>query len=65
MRFFPKVIDPQPIVKDSKPEGAFFRFESENTSSVQTKLIQDQREKYKNLSEDEPDTTYGEMLYAY
>lgn len=65
LRFFPKVIDPQPIVKDSKPEGAFFRFESENTSSVQTKLIQDQREKYKNLSEDEPDTTYGEMLYAY
>ena len=65
LRFFPKLIDPQPIVKDTKPEGAYFRFESEsNIPALQNKLIQHQRDKYTDRDEDAPDNTYGEMIYG-
>lgn len=66
LRFFPKVIDPQPIVEDTKPEGAYFRFESESKiPSLQNQLIQQQRERYREYNDDEPDTSYGEMIYGF
>lgn len=66
LRFFPKVIDPQPIVQDSKPSGAYFRFESDsNIPALQNQLIQTQREKYKQKPDEEQDDSFGEMIYAY
>lgn len=66
LRFFPKIIDPQPIVNDTKPEGAYFRFESDsNVPALQNQLIQHQRARYREQTEEEPDTSYGEMLYAF
>ncbi len=66
LRFFPKVIDPQPMVQDTKPTGAYFRFESEsNVPALQNQLIQTQRDKYRTKTGDEPDNSYGDMIFAY
>ena len=66
LRFFPKVVDPQPIVKDIKPSGAYFRFESEsNVGALQNQLIQTQREKYRTKTGEETDNSYGETIFAY
>lgn len=66
LRFFPKVIDPQPMVQDVKPTGAYFRFESEsNVPALQNQLIQTQREKYKQKTDEEHDNSYGDMIFAY
>lgn len=65
LRFFPKVIDPQPIVRDTKPEGAYFRFESEsNIPALQNQLIQHQRKKYTTTEDDEEDNTFGEVIFG-
>ena len=64
LRFFPKTIDPQPIVSDPKPEGAYFRFESENIPTLQNELIQQQRKMYTNPDVQAPDGSYGEMIYG-
>jgi len=65
LRFFPKTVDPQPIVGESKPEGAYFRFESDaKIPELQNRLIQHQRDKYKSVDEDSDDS-YGDMIYGY
>ncbi|MEE3349458.1 MAG: hypothetical protein VZR09_05400 [Candidatus Gastranaerophilaceae bacterium] len=64
LRFFPRVIDPQPIVNDSKPEGAYFRFESDaNIPALQNQLIQHQRQKYAETDEDSQEQ-YGDVMYS-
>lgn len=66
LRFFPQVVDPQPIVSDPKPEGAYFRFESDsNVPALQNQLIQQQRAKYRETTGDEPEDSYGEMIYGF
>ena len=61
LRFFPKVVDPQPIVEDSKPEGAYFRFESDSDiPSLQNQLIQKQRAKYSDIPDFNSDGNYGD-----
>ena len=64
LRFFPKVIDPMPIVNDTKPEGAYFRFESDaNIPALQNQLIQHERKKYSD-TESENEEHFGETLYS-
>lgn len=66
LRFFPQIVDPQPIVTDDKPEGAYFRFESDsNVPALQNQLIQHQREKYKDNTGNEEEPYYGEMIYGF
>ena len=71
LRFFPKSVDPLPIVSDPKPEGAYFRFESDaNVPALQTQLIQHQRQKYIAPESDPEDMEllenyYGETLYDF
>ncbi|MBR6098466.1 hypothetical protein IKP85_01830 [bacterium] len=67
LRFFPKIVDPQPIVRDTTPTGAYFRFESDSkVPALQNQLIQHQRDKYKTTTfDEEQDNSYGEMMYAY
>lgn len=64
LRFFPRVIDPQPLVNDNKPEGAYFRFESDaNIPALQNQLIQHQRQKYAETDEDGKEQ-YGDVMYS-
>lgn len=65
LRFFPKTVDPQPIVGETKPEGAYFRFESDaNIPALKNQLIQHQRRMYSQTDSDENDS-YGETIYDY
>ena len=65
LRFFPKTIDPQPIAGETKPDGAYFRFESDaNIPALQNQLIQHQRRLYSDKSVDEDEGSYGEMIYG-
>ena len=70
LRFFPKTVKPMPIVSETKPEGAYFRFESDaNIPALQNQLIQQQREQYRKNDEDTSDedllnTYYGEMIFG-
>jgi len=63
LRFFPKLIDPQPMVNDTKPEGAYFRYES-SPSSVRPKLLEDTRPKKTDDFGELIDDNYGEMLFG-
>ena len=61
LRFFPKVVDPQPIVDDPKPEGAYFRFESDSDiPGLQNQLIQTQRAKYSDIPDFNSGDAYGD-----
>ena len=62
LRFFPKVVDPQPLVKDDKPEGAYFRYES--APSVRPKLLEDTRPQKTDDFGEVIDDNYGEMLFG-
>ncbi len=63
LRFFPKTIDPQPLVNDTKPEGAYFRFESDsNIPALQNQLIQQQRQKYSESEDD--NEQYGDTVFS-
>ena len=65
LRFFPKTIDPQPIAGETKPEGAYFRFESDaNIPALQNQLIQHQRRLYSEQNAGEGEDTYGEMIFG-
>lgn len=71
LRFFPKTVQPMPIVGETKPDATYFRFESDaNVPALQTQLIQQQREKYKTQEIDASDedllnTYYGEMIFGF
>ena len=61
-----------PIATETKPDSAYFRFESDaNVPALQTQLIQQQRDKYKdttNVDADESDLLnnyYGEMIFGF
>ena len=63
LRFFPKTIDPQPVVEDQKPEGAYFRFESNSSiPSTRNKLLEE--EKSKSREENPVDNSYGELIFG-
>ena len=62
LRFFPKVVDPQPLVKDDKPEGAYFRYES--APSVRPKLLEDTKPQKTDDFGEVIDDNYGEMLFG-
>ena len=62
LRFFPKVVDPLPLVKDDKPEGAYFRYES--APSLRPKLLEDTRPKKTDDFGEVIDDNYGEMLFG-
>ena len=66
LRFFPKTVDPQPIVGETKPEGAYFRFESDaNVPALQNQLIQHQRKLYNEQNDDEySEDYYGELMFG-
>lgn len=61
LRFFPKVVNPLPLVKDSKPEGAYFRYES--APSVRPKLLEDTRPKIRDDFGEVIDNNYGEVMF--
>lgn len=63
LRFFPKMVDPQPFVKDSKPEGAYFRYESA-PSSIRPKLLEDTRPKQTDDFGEVIDDNFGEMMFG-
>ena len=71
LRFFPKTVQPMPIATDTKPDSAYFRFESDaNVPALQTQLIQQQRDKYKDTNEDTDESDllnnyYGEMIFGF
>ena len=59
LRFFPKTVEPQPMVEDMKPEGAYFRFEENTTPRIREKFITPAIRDY-----DEPDDSYGEVMFG-
>lgn len=61
LRFFPKVVDPTPLIKDTKPEGAYFRYES--APSSRPKLLDDSGRKKDDFGEVIEDN-YGEMIFG-
>ncbi len=63
LRFFPKVVDPQPLIQDTKPEGAYFRYES-TTPSIRPKLLEDTRPKNRDDFGEVIDDNYGEMIFG-
>ncbi len=65
LRFFPKTIDPQPIINNQGPEGAYFRFESNsNIPSLRNKLIEENKPKPVDENGEIIDNSYGEMLFG-
>ena len=62
LRFFPRVIDPQPLINsDTKPDESYFRYES-NTPKLRPKLLEDTREK--NDFGETIDDNYGEVMFG-
>lgn len=65
LRFFPKTVDPQPIVEDAKPEGAYFRYgNSSNIPTIRNKLIEDDKPKKLDEYGDVIDDSYGEVMFG-
>lgn len=63
LRFFPKVVNPLPLVKDSKPEGAYFRYES-SPSTIRPKLLEETRSKQTDDFGEVIDDNFGEMMFG-
>lgn len=63
LRFFPKVVNPLPLVKDSKPEGAYFRYES-SPSTIRPKLLEETRIKQTDDFGEVIDDNFGEMMFG-
>ena len=63
LRFFPKVVDPQPLVEDMKTDGAYFRYE--NTPSIRPKLLE-YEDKYQPKDDfgEVIDDNYGETIFS-
>ena len=62
LRFFPRVIDPQPLINtEVKPDESYFRYES-NTPKLRPKLLEDTREK--NDFGETIDNNYGEVMFG-
>lgn len=65
LRFFPKTIDPQPIVEDQKPEGAYFRYESNsNIPSLQNKRAEEDKAKSGGADGNNMENNYGEVIFG-
>lgn len=63
LRFFPKIVDPTPLVQDTKPEGAYFRYES-SAPSIRPKLLEESRPKKTDDFGEIIDNNYGEVLFG-
>lgn len=63
LRFFPKMVEPQPMVEDMKPEGAYFRFEENSSPKIRDKFITPSIREYDEAG-DEIDNSYGEVMFG-
>ena len=63
LRFFPKTVEPQPMVEDMKPEGAYFRFEENSSPKIRDKFIAPSIREYDEAG-DEIDDSYGEVMFG-
>ena len=61
--FFPKTVEPQPMVEDMKPEGAYFRFEENSSPKIRDKFIAPSIREYDEAG-DEIDDSYGEVMFG-